>query len=87
VTRDVAVLNEIPEGAYVAELVPGSPAEGAGIEQGDIITKIDDTKLTGTTELSGVIAKKKVGDRVNLTIDRDSKTMNIAVTLGNQSDQ
>jgi S1-C subfamily serine protease len=87
ITRDVAVLNDIPEGAYVFEVISGSPADGAGLKQGDIITKMDDTKLSGSTELSGVIAKKKVGDRTNLTVNRDGTTMNINVMLGNQSEQ
>ena len=41
VTRDLAILNEIPEGAYVQTVVLDSPADKAGIQQGDIITKAD----------------------------------------------
>jgi serine protease Do len=88
VTKDVAILNEIPEGAYVMEVVAGSPAETAGLKEEDIITKIDDTRLTGTNaELASIVSKKKVGDRVKVTVYRDGKEQTISLTLGNQSDQ
>jgi serine protease Do len=44
-TRDLAILNEFPEGAYIQDVVPGSPAEKVGIEAGEIITKIDGKKI------------------------------------------
>lgn len=88
VTKDVAILNEIPEGAYVMEVVPGSPAQKAGIKEEDIITKIGDIRLIGTNaELSKAISTKKVGDQVTITVYRDSKELTLKATLGNQSDQ
>ncbi len=41
VSRDVAILNQVPQGAYIQEVIPDSPADKAGIQPGDIITKID----------------------------------------------
>lgn len=87
VTRALAVQNEIPEGAYVLESIEGSPAQKAGILADDIITKIDGTKVSGTSELSSFIGKKKVGDSVTLTVDRDGSEKSFTVTLGNASDQ
>lgn len=88
VTKDVAVLNDIPEGAYVIEVVEDSPADIAGIKDEDIIMKIDDTRLSGTNaELSGVVGKKKVGDRVKVTVYRDGKEISVTAILGNQADQ
>ncbi len=88
VTRDVAILNDIPEGAYVIEVVESSPADQAGLMPEDIITKINDTRLSGANaELSKAISTKKVGDRIQLTVYRDTKEMTLTATLGNQSEQ
>ncbi len=87
VSKDLAVLNDIPEGAYVIEVVEGSPAAKAGITAEDIITKIDGTRLTGdNAELAKIIGKKKVGDTLSLTVWRDGKEQEIKVTLGNQNE-
>jgi serine protease Do len=88
VTRDVAILNDVPEGAYIIEVVPDSPAENAGIKEEDIVTKIDGVRLSGdNAELSGHISKKKVGDTISVTVYRGSKEETVSVRLGNQSDQ
>ncbi len=84
VTRELSVMNEIPEGAYLAEVVDGSPAAKAGLAQEDIITKFDDQKLMDKNDLAKVISKKKVGDTVSLSVWRDGKDLTIKVTLGNQ---
>jgi serine protease Do len=81
INRNLAVLNEIPEGAYIQEVVAGSPAEKAGIEQEDIITRVDGEKLTEGNDLSKMVARRKVGDKVNLEIWRDGTTKTLSVTL------
>ncbi len=81
VNRSLAIMNEIPEGAYIQEVVSGSPAEKAGLEEGDIITKVNGDKLTEDDNLSKVIAKKKVGEKVNLEVWRDETTKTFSVTL------
>ncbi|MEK7543986.1 MAG: trypsin-like peptidase domain-containing protein [Patescibacteria group bacterium] len=86
IPRQTAILNEIPEGAYVRELVKGSPADTAGLQADDIITKIDGNKLTDTNDLAKAISKKKVGDAVVLTVWRGEKEKDIKVTLGNQGE-
>lgn len=87
VTKELAVLNEIPEGAYIIEIVDGSPAAKAGLQNGDIITKMDGVRLTGdNAELSKIISNKKVGDSLSLTVWRDGKELNVKVTLGNQGE-
>jgi serine protease Do len=88
VTKDVAILNEVPEGAYIIEVVAGSPAEKSGLKTEDIVIKIDDVRLTGdNAELSKSISTKKVGDTVKLTVYRDGKEITLSVKLGNQADQ
>ena len=75
VTRDLAIMNNIPAGAYVQNVAAGSPAEKAGIQHGDIITIIDGQHIgEKDTVLAGIISKKKIGDVVTITIWRDGKT-------------
>jgi serine protease Do len=86
VSKDVAILNDVPEGAYILEVVAGTPAEKAGLENGDIVTKVDQVRLTGdNAELSKVLATHKVGDTLTLTVWRDNKEITVKATLGNQS--
>lgn len=86
IPKQTAILNDIPEGAYLQEVVKGSPAEKVGLQDEDIITKIDGNKLTDDNDLAKVISKKKVGDSMTLTVWRDEKEMEIKVTLGNQGE-
>ncbi|MBI3956162.1 trypsin-like peptidase domain-containing protein [Candidatus Gottesmanbacteria bacterium] len=87
IPKQTAILNDIPEGAYLAEVVEGSPADKAGLEVEDIITKFDGQKLSDENDLAKAISKKKVGDTVSLTVWRDEKEIEINVTLGNQDGQ
>ncbi len=83
VTRDLSVLNEIPEGAYIQEVISNSPADKGGIEIEDIITKIDGKKITDKDGgLSKAISEKKIGDKVNVEIWRNSQTKQLSITVG-----
>lgn len=84
ISRQMAILNDIPEGAYIANVVAGSPADKAGVQNDDIITKINGEKLTDTNDLAHVVSGKKVGDTITLEVWRDGKTLNKSVTLGTQ---
>jgi S1-C subfamily serine protease len=78
----MSILNEIPEGAYVKTVVTDGPAEKAGVQNDDIITKIDGKKVSDSDGgLAAIISGKKVGDQVELTIYRGSETLTLRVTL------
>lgn len=81
ITQDVALVNDVPQGAYIQEVVSGSPAAKAGIQAGDIITSIDGQKLSSTNELATVIGKKKAGDTISITYWRDGNSTDVSVTL------
>ena len=82
ITRDLALMNEVPEGAYVREVIQGGPAEKAGLEAGDIITKIDGLRMSGADgEVAKVIGGKKVGDSISLEYWREGQSKTINVTL------
>jgi len=80
-TRDLAILNNVPQGAYIQEVVEDSPAQKAGVDRGDIIINIDGKKIGSSNEVATVIASKKIGDVVTLSIWRDGKTLEIKATL------
>ncbi|MBI2593390.1 trypsin-like peptidase domain-containing protein [Candidatus Daviesbacteria bacterium] len=85
VTRDYAILNEIPQGAYIVDVVPGSAAEKAGIESGDIITKIDGKEVNTQNFISEFIRTKKPGDKVSIEVWKDNgdkgETKRVEATL------
>lgn len=80
-----AVAKGWMEGAGIVEVIAGSPAETAGIKVGDIVTKINNEKLSEKNSLAQLVANHKVGDQIKLTVWRDNKEMEITVTLKEQS--
>lgn len=82
VSKETAITNEIPQGAFVQEVVSGSPADKAGIKEQDIITKIDGEQVREATGgLASIINKHKVGDRVEIEVWRDGETIKLSVPL------
>jgi len=68
-------------GVLVAEVTPGSPADDAGIQQGDIIVEIDGEEMVESSDVLMAVRDKKPGDTVEVTIDRDGTVQVITVTL------
>jgi serine protease Do len=89
VTRDLAESLGLPkpEGAAVSTVEADSPAAKAGVEVGDVITKIDGRPVEGSADLSRSIRSMKPGSKVNLTVWRAGKTRDIAVTIAEFKDQ
>ena len=69
-------------GVVVQDVEKGGPAEEAGISSGDVISEIDGTKITSTSELTSLLSQHKEGDVITLTVYRDGETLKIKVTLG-----
>ncbi|OHX05899.1 S1C family serine protease [Micromonospora sp. WMMB235] len=72
-------------GALVAAVTPGSPAEKAGIQRGDVITKFGDKVINDSNDLVGAVQAGKVGDRVEVQYKRNGSTENATVTLAETS--
>lgn len=68
-------------GILIVQVNPGGPAARVGLQQGDIIVKLDDKEVTESAELLTAIRDKKPGDTVDVTIDRDGVVSVITVTL------
>ncbi|MBP3318873.1 MAG: trypsin-like peptidase domain-containing protein [Ruminiclostridium sp.] len=71
----------VPAGAEVIVVTPGLAGEKAGLKEGDIITKIGDTKVTTANELISAKDTYAVGDKVELTVYRGGETLTVTVTL------
>lgn len=82
IPRETALLNDVPEGAYVATVVPNSSAAEAGIAQGDIITKFDGKLLKEYKGgLASLVAQKKIGETVEIEVWRNKEIKTIEVKL------
>lgn len=71
----------LTEGFYVGSVEVNSGAEQAGIEKGDIITKIDNVKISKFADLTGYLNTKRPNDVVNVLILRDNSEKTLPVTL------
>lgn len=80
VSMQTAILNNVPRGAYVTNILANSAAEKAGVQVGDIITKIDGQNINDSG-LAKFISNKKVGDSMKLEIWRDGQTVNLTAIL------
>ena len=81
---------QLPRGAYVTNIDMDSPAMQAGLQNGDIIIKVDDTDILSYTEFANLLIKSQVGQSLRLTVARQSQgrgeyqEMNVTVTLQEQ---
>ncbi len=87
ISKDLAIINEIPEGAYIQTVVADSAASKAGLRRGDIITRIDGQRITEDNQLSTIISKKKVGDTIAIVVYRGDETLDLTATLESASEQ
>lgn len=71
-------------GVVILRTLPGTPAEKAGIQSGDVIQKVDSTDLNNGHTLGGVLQLHNPGDTVNLTALRGGSPVEIPVTLGDR---
>lgn len=79
-----------PQGVYVSSVSAGSGAANAGLQEGDIITAVDSTKISSMTELQSALKSYKAGDKVTLTVARQSgrqyEENKVEVTLSSAKD-
>jgi C-terminal processing protease CtpA/Prc len=72
----------VNNGAYVSEVVEKSPAEKAGIKEGDVIVKFNDTDIDDADALSNAVRKKKADSEASIEVVRGNDTKTFAVKLG-----
>ena len=74
----------LPGGASVQSITKDSPAEEAGLQVNDIITKVNDTEIASSTELVKIVRAANPGDELKLTVYRQGETLELTITVGRQ---
>jgi putative serine protease PepD len=78
---------DVDEGAFVTEVVPGSAADEAGLEAGDVIVAIDGDEVTESSQVRERILDKEPGDTVEITIIREGEEQAVEATLTQRGDR
>lgn len=83
VTKDVAESIGLgkPQGALVRSVESGSPAEKAGVEAGDIITRFDGKPIEKASDLPRLVGNTKPGTRTSMTVFRRGGSRDLSVTI------
>jgi serine protease Do len=72
------------EGAFVVEVEPGSGAEDAGLQQGDVVLEVNGEPITTSEDLGEAVRSAEIGDELEITIERDGEQQTVTATLGRQ---
>src|SRR6185437_4294543 len=69
-------------GALIADVVPSGPADKAGLQKGDVVTKVNGQAVSDATALINAVQAGKTGDQIQLTVNRNGSVDTVTVTLG-----
>jgi Do/DeqQ family serine protease len=69
------------DGFYINRVTKGSGAEKSGLKKGDIIVKLDNSSVTSYADIQNVLNTKRPNDKVNVTLKRNGKLINVPVAL------
>ena len=86
-TKELHKLYKSPKGAMIIEVSPDSPAEQAGLQRGDLITKIDTKKIDGASALKNIVGQYRPGSSITLTYERDRKITSLTLKLGDLNEE
>lgn len=75
---------DTPAGTYIREIEIDSPAMEAGIQSGDVVTKVGNAEITTYNELLGILQSAQPGDVLTVTLMRQGHEMSVDVTLGSR---
>jgi putative serine protease PepD len=75
------------DGAQIAAVQPGSPAEAAGLREGDVVTRVGDAPVADFADLMARVGAHAPGEQVALTVANGGAERTVNVTLGSQPDQ
>lgn len=87
IDSDTSQLYHTPVGAGVKQVMPGTAAEAAGLQAGDVITAIDGKELKNQNDLGDIIEGHKVGDTAKVKVWRGGKYLETQVKLGDSKGQ
>ncbi len=75
---------QVNAGAYVSGFAASSSAKEAGLREGDVVVKIDETPILSSSALIEYIGRHRPGDKVNVTVNRKGKEVTLPVVLKNR---
>ena len=75
----------VPAGAEVLAILDGSGADNGGLQVGDIITAVNGTEVSGSSDLQSAVSEFSAGDTVTLSIYRNGETTTVDVTLDEEN--
>jgi len=75
------------EGALVASVIKGSPADKAAIKPGDVILTFDGKKIEGMRSLPRIVAETEVGKKAKVSVWRNGQMQNLSVGVGELEDE
>lgn len=81
VDDDTAKRYNLPSGVYVYTIEKNSPAEKAGLQKADVITKVAGTEVKTVNELNKEKNNHKIGETISLSVYRNGEEMEISLTL------
>ena len=70
------------QGAVVSQVVPGTPAEAAGLQPHDVVVEMNGAPVTGSSDLRNMVGLLRVGDAVRLTVVRDGESIQVDLAVG-----
>src|SRR5215470_3248545 len=74
------------DGVLISRVVPGGPAEAAGLRSGDLVVKVDGREVNSVDELTDLVSDARVGETFNIDYMRGSRWQSTTVTLGERPD-
>lgn len=83
ISKEAALLNNVPAGAYIQAILENSPAQKSGLKVGDIITEIDGNKLIEMKDVSvvSIVNQKKIGESLKIKYYREKKEAELSIVL------
>jgi len=81
----LGIASESDGGARVTEVTPGSAAEAAGLQVGDVVVAVDSETIGSTDDLVSKLRSLAPGDTVTLTVERNGGRVELAATLGDRA--
>ena len=77
--------SEMQDGVYIVQVVQGGAGDKAGLQKGDRILSFDGEEVSTSAEVKAILREHKIGDQVEMVIERDGQTKTVTITLGQQS--
>jgi len=77
----------VDQGVLLMDIIANSPAQKAGLKQGDVITKVNNQPVKDSTEVRRAVEKSQIGTNLTVEIQRGDRTQNVAVQVGTMPKQ